>query len=195
MTNKKNLINKMNNNIIEYTMGAGRAHLYILFMAPPVLLLYLVPFILIWDTETLVSDILLYIEYSIPVIPAGIIMHELLHGAGWSLFTQKGFKSVKFGFNWKFLAPYCHCREPLKVKHYITGTLMPLVILGVLPALLAIGLGNGALLIFGIIFTWTAGGDIISLFMLRNLESDSYVFDHPDKMGFYTRNDEPAGKL
>ncbi|MFO7923994.1 MAG: DUF3267 domain-containing protein [Bacteroidales bacterium] len=163
-------------------------------MAPPVLLLYLVPFILIWDTETLVSDILLYIEYSIPVIPAGIIMHELLHGAGWSLFTQKGFKSVKFGFNWKFLAPYCHCREPLKVKHYITGTLMPLVILGVLPALLAIALGNGALLIFGIIFTWTAGGDIISLFMLRNLESDSYVFDHPDKMGFYTRNDEPAGK-
>ena len=62
---------------------------------------------------------------------------------------------------------------------------MPLFILGILPSILATVIGNGALLSFGILFTWGAAGDIIILFMLRKLDSDSYVFDHPDKMGFY----------
>ena len=94
-------------------------------------------------------------------------------------------KSIKFGFKWKFLTPYCHCKEPLKLQHYRIGVAMPLLILGILPSIIAIIIGSGALLTFGIIFSWAAGGDIIALFMLRKLDNNLYVSDHPTEMGFY----------
>jgi hypothetical protein len=82
------------------------------------------------------------------------------------------------------LTPYCHCKEPLKVKHYKIGGAMPLIILGIIPSLIGISIGHGGILSFGLFFSWAAGGDIIALYMLRNLDNSIYVSDHPDKMGF-----------
>ncbi len=180
------LVNKFTekNNTVEHTIETSRAHLYILALLIPLLLVFVVPFIVIWDLQRIVSDILAYRIYSFPVIIAGIITHELLHGLTWSLFVPNGMKAVKFGFNRKFLAPYCHCTDPMKVKHYRLGAVMPLLILGILPWILALVLGSGALLVFGFLFIWTAGGDIITVFMLKDIPADTYVSDHPDKMGF-----------
>ena len=180
-------LEKDERNIVEFTMDAGRVHLIIMVMIIPILLVFSGPFILIWDYKALVSGLILLVKYFIPVIFIGIAVHELLHGIGWSLFVENGFNSIKFGFNWKFLAPYCHCRKPLKARHYKIGTALPLLVMGILPSLFAIGSGNSSPLLFGIIFTWAAGGDIISLFMMRNLDNDCYVCDHPDKMGFYVK--------
>lgn len=168
-------------------MAAGRVHLLMLVMIIPIVLVFSGLFILIWDYKALASGLPFLVKYFIPVTLTGIAAHELLHGIGWSLFVKDGFKSIKFGFNWKFLAPYCHCRQPLKARHYRIGTALPLLVTGILPSLFAIGSGNSALLFFGTIFTWVAGGDIITLFMMRNLGNDSYVYDHPDKMGFYVK--------
>lgn len=173
--------------IVEYTIASGPAHLYILGMIIPVILVYAGSFIFFWGYDALRSGIVFFVDNFIAVIIAGVIMHELLHGIGWSLYLHNGFKSIKFGFNWKFLSPYCHCREPLRVWHYMVGAATPLIVLGVLPAFIAILAGNSSVLFFGIIFTWVAGGDIISLFMLSKLDKDIYVYDHPDKLGFYTR--------
>jgi hypothetical protein len=181
-------------NTIEHTMGTGLVHLYMLPMIIPILLVFSGPFILIWDLEELRTGIKLILHYFLPVLLIGVAVHELLHGISWSLFASKGIKSIKFGIHWKFLAPYCHCTEPLKVKHYITGAAMPLLILGILPSVSAIVFGNGALLVFGILFTWAAGGDIISIFMLRKLDKNSFVSDHPDKMGFYKEVESNIGR-
>ncbi len=173
--------------VVEYTIASGPAHLYMLGMIIPVLLVYAGSFIFVWNYDELRSGIVFFVEYFIPVIIAGVIIHEILHGIGWSLYLHNGFKSIKFGFNWKFLSPYCHCREPLKVWQYIVGAALPLIILGILPAFIGILLGNSSILFFGVIFTWVAGGDIISLLMLSKLDKDIYIYDHPDKLGFYTR--------
>ena len=170
----------------EYTIGTGRAHLYILLLLFPVLIIYAGIFLLIWDTAMLSPGLNFFVAYFIPVIIPGVILHELLHGISWSFFTKRGFKSIKFGIQWRYLAPYCHCKEPLKARHYLTGALMPFLVLGLLPALLAFLTGNSILLFFGIIFTWTAGGDLISVFMLFRLDPDTFIQDHPDKLGFYT---------
>ncbi len=175
------------NSIVEYTMNIGRVNLYVFLMIIPVLMIYLIPFILIWDFEIFNSGRKSFMNYFLPVLFFGIIFHELLHGITWSLFAPGGFRSVKFGIHWKFLTPYCHCKEPLKVWQYKLGGAMPLIIMGILPSVSGIITGNGAILFFGIFFTWAAGGDIISLFMLRKINNNSYVFDHPDKMGFYTK--------
>ena len=82
------------------------------------------------------------------------------------------------------MTPYCHCKEPLKVKHYKIGGAMPLIVMGIIPSIIGLIIGNGGILSFGIIFTLAAGGDIIALYMLRKLDNNIYVSDHPKKMGF-----------
>ena len=171
--------------ITEYTMGLGKANLIALLLMVPILIILLTPYILIWSYESFEVSRRTFIYYLLPLILIGIIVHELLHGIGWGIYSPKGMRSIKFGFNWKFLTPYCHCKEPLKVNHYRIGVAMPLLFLGIIPSVIAIVIGHGALLSFGIIFSWAAGGDIIALFMLRKLDKDTYVSDHPHKMGFY----------
>ena len=61
--------------------------------------------------------------------------------------------NMKFGVIWKMLTPYCHCKEPLKVGQYILGGVMPAVILGIIPCIIAIIIGHFGLLLFGIFFT------------------------------------------
>ena len=85
---------------------------------------------------------------------------------------------------WKYLTPYCHCKEPLKVKHYKLGAAMPLIVLGIVPSIAGLIIGHEGFLSFGILFTLAAGGDMIALYMLRKLDNNIYVSDHPKKMGF-----------
>ncbi|MDA3952242.1 MAG: DUF3267 domain-containing protein [Bacteroidales bacterium] len=170
-------------NIKEYTLSIGKVNFYSLLMIIPITVILLIPFILIWDYETFVIGRKEFMRFFLYALIFGIIIHELLHGITWALFTKGGFKSIKFGING--ITPYCHCKEPLKVKHYVLGGIMPLIIMGIIPSIIGTLLGNGLYLSFGIFFTWTAGGDIISLFMLRKLESEALVSDHPNKMGFY----------
>ncbi|MGQ0828185.1 MAG: DUF3267 domain-containing protein [Bacteroidota bacterium] len=115
----------------------------------------------------------------------GIVLHELIHGIVWSRFTKDGFRSIKFGVLWKMLTPYCHCKEPLKVSQYITGVIMPAIILGVVPAIISIVIGNIGLLVFGIFFTMVAVGDFLIINLLRKENKDSLVLDHPSEAGFF----------
>ena len=115
----------------------------------------------------------------------GIIAHELIHGVTWAVFAKKKIKSISFGVVWKYLTPYCHCNEPLLVKQYILGGIMPGIILGICPSIMAIVLGNYPLLLFRIIFSGAAGGDFMTVNILRKESMNSLVQDHPTKIGCY----------
>jgi len=115
----------------------------------------------------------------------GIIAHELIHGITWAMYTKNGFKSIKFGVLWKVLTPYCHCSEPLKVKHYITGAIMPAIILGFLPFVYSLFTGNALWLFFGIFFTMSAVGDFLIVNLVRKENMNSLVLDHPSEVGCY----------
>jgi hypothetical protein len=114
---------------------------------------------------------------------AGIVAHEILHGIGWSFYTKKGWKSIKFGIMWSFLTPYCHCTEPLIMGHYRTGSILPALVLGIFPSLIAMLTGNLILMTFGFFFTFAAGGDFLILWLIRKESSNALVLDHPDKIG------------
>lgn len=113
----------------------------------------------------------------------GLIIHELIHGLSWSLFAKKGFRSMVFGILWKQLMPYCHCKEPLQVKHYIFGTLMPGILLGIVPSIVAIINGNLGLFAFGFFFTYAAVGDFMIVNLLRKDVMEDWVVDHASKIG------------
>jgi hypothetical protein len=171
-------------NSTEYTVSIGKVNLLAILFLFPVLILYLVPFLLIWDFDTLKSGFFAFQKWIFLYLIVGIVLHELLHGLTWAVFSKGGFRQIKFGVNWKYITPYTHFKKPLKVKIYLAGALMPLIVLGVFPAIAGIILGNGLYVLFGIFFTWAAAGDIISAIKLFQFPLNKLVQDHPDQLGF-----------
>ena len=119
------------------------------------------------------------------VITVGTVLHELIHGITWAKYTENGFKSIRFGIMWRMLTPYCHCVEPLKVKHYILGAIMPTIILGFLPFVFSLVTGNLLWLFFGVFFTMGGVGDFLIINLLRKEKKDDLVLDHPTEAGCY----------
>jgi len=178
------------------TFDLMKANLYAIFSIIPVLILYGVPFVLLWrNTFSKVALKSFIHEFTLGiwgnfvsillVMTIGIIAHELIHGITWAMYTKNGFKSIKFGVLWKVLTPYCHCSEPLKVKHYITGAIMPAIILGFLPFVYSLFTGNALWLFFGIFFTMSAVGDFLIVNLVRRENMNSLVLDHPSEVGCY----------
>jgi len=119
------------------------------------------------------------------VIIVSIVVHELIHGLTWSLFTKHGFKSVAFGVIWKYLTPYCSCKEALGRGQYILGGIMPGLVLGIIPQVTACFTGSFLLELYGAFMTICAGGDLmIFIMILRDKKcGDEYYLDHPTKIG------------
>ena len=61
---------------------------------------------------------------------------------------------------------------------------MPLVILGIVPAVISIITGNLLLLFFGILFTMAAAGDILMFIKLMKEKKDTWIYDSPTDIGF-----------
>ena len=160
----------------------------------PITLLFGLPYYLIWkpslDLKVLLGDIepqgvWLGFALTFAMLILGIVLHELIHGITWAIFAKRGFKSIRFGVIWKMLTPYCHCKEPLNVRQYILGAITPAIILGVIPAIVAILTGNLGMLAFGIFFTMAAAGDFLVVNLIRKENKDDLVQDHPSEAGCY----------
>ena len=178
------------------TLDLMKANLYAIVAIIPLLILYGVPFVLLWRHTFSKMALKSFTDnYNVGiwgnaisillVMTIGIIAHELIHGIIWGRYTENGFKSITFGVLWKMLTPYCHCSEPLKVKHYIAGAIMPTIILGFLPFVYSLFTGNVLWLLFGIFFTMAAVGDLMIVNLVRKENMDSLVLDHPSEVGCY----------
>lgn len=153
-------------------------------------MVFSVPFFLIWKTGfslTLFNAENLYLKLFLPllIMILGIVVHELIHGIFFAMYAKNGFKSIKFGILWKMLTPYCHCKEPLQIKHYSVALLAPFVILGIIPAVISLFTGNLVLLIFGILFSSAAAGDLMIYQLIKSENPEDYVQDHPTEAGYY----------
>lgn len=189
----------------KLTIDLVKANGYALLILVPIILLYGLPYYLLWHQENALPEFVLSLKRTgvggafgniggmFLIMLLGVVLHELIHGITWAVFAEKGFRSIRFGVLWKALAPYCHCQEPLKVKHYVLGALMPAVLLGFIPAVYAILTNNLPLLVFGGFFTMAAIGDFMIIFLLRNEDPEALVLDHPSEAGcFIYRKPDPA---
>jgi hypothetical protein len=168
----------------EFIISIKRANLIALILIFPITLFYMLPFYLLWGMN--IFNSLKYIDllFGFILIPVGIVVHELSHGLVWVLFSSGKFRSLRFGIKWEYLTPYCHYIEPLKVWQYIAGGVAPLIVMGVIPGIFALITGNSFLMFFAMFFTWAAGGDIQSVWMLRKFKASQKVIDHPEDLGF-----------
>ena len=157
-----------------------------------ILLAMIIPFYIIgdrlfhfiWDHRIPVISMVIPWWIKAVSIVLAIVVHELIHGILFALYAPRGFRSVTFGFNAKIGAFYCHCKEPIMVKHYRRAGIAPLLILGLIP--LAIGFITGVswFKTFGLLLTIGGFGDLLVYIRLLKFGKNRLVLDHPDKLGF-----------
>ena len=114
------------------------------------------------------------------------VIHELIHGIAWSLYSENGWKDIDFGFIVKLLTPYCTCAAPLPRWSYVIGALAPLFVLGIVPYIIGLYMGSIYVFLMAIVMILGAGGDImlvIKLLRFRTEGSDVLIYDHPTEAG------------
>ena len=115
-----------------------------------------------------------------------IVVHELIHGLCWSIFTPHHFKDIEFGPMKPSMNPYCTCLVPLKKGQHIFGTAIPLILLGIIPMIAGIVMGNHSLMFLGILMIDGAAGDILIIHKILSYKSqsqDTVYMDHPTEGG------------
>lgn len=120
------------------------------------------------------------------VLAVLIVVHELIHGAFWAIFAKNHLKSIEFGFMVQYLTPYCCCKEVLTRGQYIIGGIMPTVLLGVVPAVIAIFSGSSLLFAIGCLMILAGGGDLtilLKILMYRSEKEEILYMDHPYECG------------
>jgi hypothetical protein len=120
---------------------------------------------------------------TVPALLAGFVLHELIHGAAWAYYGRKSLTIIRFGINWKALAPYAHCPEPMDAGAYRLGAAAPGVLLGLVPIGIATWVGPTWLFFPGMLLSLAAAGDVLILWVLRKIPSRLLVQDHPTRAG------------
>lgn len=113
----------------------------------------------------------------------GIMGHEWLHAVGFRLAGKVPSDSIRYGFNWKGLAPYAHCHAAMKAKAYRLGVMLPGLVLGALPAIAGLAAGVWWLVVWGALMFIAAGGDAAILLAVRHVPGEALVEDHPTRVG------------
>lgn len=168
------------------TIGIMKANVLALLLMVVVGAIGFVALWLLWGSEAFHFSPKSYLKSSFLffiLLIAGMAVHELIHGITWMVLTRTGFRHVSFGAMKGAL--YCHIDVPMRKGSYVTGALMPLLLLGLVPLVAALSVGSLFWLLYGILFTGAAMGDIMIVWAIRNEPSDALVYDHPSEGGCY----------
>jgi hypothetical protein len=159
-----------------------KANILALATAGPIAALCLALYLLRWNTIIFDFGWLSYGAF-LAVFVICIAAHELLHGITWHFFCENKWKSIHFGILRSSLTPYCNCKEPLGMKYYLAGTLMPFFMLGVVMFIVSYMIGNAFLMLISLTNMLGAGGDTTIALMLMKYKS-AVILDHPTECGF-----------
>lgn len=178
----------------KVTIDIVKANVFAIILLALSAIMLLIPFFFIWKGENNSGVLASSTGWAIFFISffIGIVVHELIHGLTWSFYAKSGWRSIRFGVMWKYLTPYCHCTEPMHIRGYIMGGIMPCIILGIIPSVIALVIGSLPLLAWGIIFIASAAGDIWIVWLLTKEKPGSMVMDHPSEAGFYIIDKEDS---
>jgi len=167
----------------DLSLSMARANVVVLFISIPIAMLQFLTFNAVQGMENLGPTWSFLVL--IAVVFLGVVVHELIHGITWMIFGHKPFSAINFGFQWKTLTPYAHLKEPVEINAYRIGGFMPGLVLGILPYILSLLLGDSNLFWFGLVHTAAASGDWLILWLIRNVKSGMLVEDHPTNAGCY----------
>ena len=112
-----------------------------------------------------------------------VVVHEGVHAVAWKYSSGLPWSKFSFGIDKKSLSPYCHADAPMDVRAYRIGGGAPLVLVGILPFIYALIVGNAMWAFLSAVLISAAVGDIYVLWSLRNVPDDALCLDHPSQAG------------
>ncbi len=113
----------------------------------------------------------------------GIILHETIHALGFMFVGKAKGSDIKFGFIWKHLTPYAHCKVPMTVKSYRISLLLPVILTGIIPLFIALVFGNWLLVAISVFLIAGGMGDWIVFRKINSFSGDLLLEDHPNAIG------------
>lgn len=171
-----NNIDETKYKIINKTMPMSKANNVGLFIGIPLFI------ILLFIASTICNSKISFIAF-LPIFVLGIIIHELIHGFVWSLYCDNGLKSIKLGFNMKSFNPYAHCKEAIPAGGYKLGTIMPTIIVGMIPYIIGLVINNYTLAFSAAALIVSGAGDALVISTITKVKSNVLVCDHPVECG------------
>lgn len=168
----------------DLSVSMGRMHALVLpFMLASGLLV--VGYGLVWGWEAVANGFDLFFElvYFVPTLLLGVIAHEGLHSIGWKYTAKLRWSDIIYGVQWSSLTPYAHSKKPMQKPAYVIGSLLPAIVLGFVPYLIALINGYDWLMMFGFVFTFSAAGDFWVIYTLRHTSKEAWVQDHTENLG------------
>lgn len=118
-----------------------------------------------------------------------IVAHEAVHAIGWKFAGQLDWSQLTFGFAWKTLSPYCHSKAPMTAQAYRIGALLPLILTGILPWVIGLVRADAALTFISAIMISAAIGDLMVVWIIRQVQPTALVLDHPSNAGCYVQDE------
>jgi hypothetical protein len=112
------------------------------------------------------------------IVAAFSLAHEMIHGMYWSKYTE-----VKISVIINLIFRGCYCKEPIIIKKFIMGLIMPTIILGVIPFIIGMVIGNILLFGFGILFIVVGSDDFLIMYLLRKEDKKNWVKDMDNTIG------------
>ena len=170
---------------VDLTVGIIKANIFAIVLMIPLLVIG-VGLYRLRNNENSISWGMGSFAIFMAVLLVLVVVHELIHGVTWSFFTPHHFKDIEFGFMKEYLTPYCTCNVPLTKWQHLCGTLMPLILLGIVPMIIGILTGNFGMLLMGVVMADAAGGDIMIAWKILTHKSnakESVYIDHPTQAG------------
>ncbi len=173
----------MNETKKDVSISMSEAMSKSLLISIPIAILQALPFFLLYGFPAMPKNANMVVYGFLLLF--GILAHELIHMFAWALFARKPLNVFKLGFQWKSFTPYAHCKEPMDIRPYRIGSYAPGLLLGILPWLVSLFTGDVLFFLFGFLYTSAAGGDLLILWIIRNVKPNTLVEDHPINAGCY----------
>ena len=169
----------------ELTVDILKLSILVLLVGLPCTIVALFAFVFIHpDKLLLLSNIELLVCAILLLLL--IFLHEFMHGLLFSIFCQNGIKDIVFGFRWRSLTLYSGCKVPLKKEQLIIVNIIPFIVLGLVPTIIALRVGSIMLFLLGLVMIVAGSGDIIYVYMLLKYKAkgnDVIFFDAPSQPG------------
>lgn len=179
----------------ERTANLLKANIFALAFFIPVILVPGLLFHWVWPEVSLLNSLILTLPDLLWVLPGLmflVITHELIHGITNILLGGLQWGDIVYKIKWKHMAVITHIEKPMTVRAWRWGAAMPGIVQGILPLIVGLMIGSPIILIIGMTMTASAGGDLISLWLLRHDDPKAMVIDHPEKVGCCIINSEES---
>jgi alpha-beta hydrolase superfamily lysophospholipase len=172
--------------IAERTISPPTAMMIAFATIPAAMLALFVPYQLRWGLfapRLPAGRELIALLGLLAVLLAGLLLHEAVHLLGYRLFGRLPRGAARLQFGRSFVTPQVQCAAPIRAAAYRRMLLLPALLLGVIPAIVAFVIGSWWLLIWAIWMLAASGGDFAALWAMRGVGGDTPVRAHPRRAG------------